>query len=129
MHSMSTGVRSRVSMRRVLQRGRGRAPGGPGTERIARSPGAVGDGAARGCVGWAAVTAPAEFARDYAAGADPDDVAAIGADDVDGAARAHWDLAEHRDGHEVVVWIGNPSRGRDGWDSPHTVVLVVSDDA
>jgi glutamate dehydrogenase len=74
------------------------------------------------------VTAPVEFVRDYTAGADPDDLAAIGADNVEGAARAHWDLAEQRAGDETAVWIGNPSRGRDGWSSPHTVVLVVTED-
>jgi glutamate dehydrogenase len=74
------------------------------------------------------VTAPVEFVRDYTAGADPDDLAAIGADNVDGAARAHWDLAEQRADDETAVWVGNPSQGRDGWSSPHTVVLVVTDD-
>ena len=39
-----------------------------------------------------------------------------------------WNLAQDRAPGEVKVHVYNPEPERDGWESPHTVIEVVSDD-
>ena len=81
------------------------------------------------CVGWAAVTDVDGFVHQFVAGADADDVAALGVDNLEAAARSLMRLGEHRHPGATVVRVANPSRARDGWESPHTVVEIVTDDA
>jgi len=49
-------------------------------------------------------------------------------DDIAGAALAHWRLADERDGSAPVHRVSDPVFERDGWQSPHTVLQVVSRD-
>src|SRR5204863_5413321 len=70
----------------------------------------------------------ADFIRRYYAEVALDDLVTRKVEDLAGAARAHWRLAAHRAPGEVIVRVGNPAAGADGWQSPHTVVEVVSDD-
>ncbi len=48
--------------------------------------------------------------------------------DLYGAAVAHWNLAQHREPGEAKVHVYNPEFEHNGWQSPHTVVEIVSDD-
>src|SRR5215213_6599969 len=66
--------------------------------------------------------------RLYFESADPDDLAALSAADRAVAARAHVELARGRRPGADLVRVVNPTRARDGWESPHTVVLIVTDD-
>jgi glutamate dehydrogenase len=68
------------------------------------------------------------FTRQYYHWVPPDDLADRNADDLYGAALAHWRLALDRAPGEAKVRVYNPDPERDGWSSPHTVVEVVSDD-
>ena len=66
--------------------------------------------------------------RAYFASADPADLSVLTDADRAGAARAHLELAAHRTPGTDVVRVVNPSRDTDGWESPHTVVEIVTDD-
>ncbi|WP_207631208.1 MULTISPECIES: NAD-glutamate dehydrogenase [unclassified Actinopolyspora] len=48
--------------------------------------------------------------------------------DLAGALRAHYELAAHRAPGRPVVRIFNPDRSTDGWQSPGSVVQLVTDD-
>ncbi|HEV3055325.1 MAG TPA: NAD-glutamate dehydrogenase, partial [Solirubrobacteraceae bacterium] len=48
--------------------------------------------------------------------------------DLYGAAVAHWNLLAHRAPGENKIRVYNPSYERNGWDSAHTVVELVTDD-
>ncbi len=48
--------------------------------------------------------------------------------DLYGAAVAHWNLAQHRKPGQAKVHVYNPEFEHHGWQSPHTVVEIVSDD-
>src|SRR5690348_1476192 len=48
--------------------------------------------------------------------------------DLYGAAVAHWNLAQQRKPGEVKLHVYNPEFEHHGWQSPHTVVEIVSDD-
>ena len=67
--------------------------------------------------------------RDYLDAAEPHDLATLSADDVAGAVIAILRLGRDRPPGGRVVAVANPSAARDGWDSPHTAVDVVTDDA
>ena len=64
----------------------------------------------------------------YFESADPDDLATLSETDREGAARAHHELARARHPGTDVVQVVNPTRATDGWQSPHTVILIVTDD-
>ncbi len=66
--------------------------------------------------------------RLYFESADPDDLVMLSEADREGAARAHHALARARRPGTDVVRVVNPTHATDGWQSPHTVVLVVTDD-
>src|SRR5690349_20093529 len=68
------------------------------------------------------------FTRQYYHWVPPDDLADRYADDLYGAALAHWHLALDRVPGRAKVRVYNPEADEDGWTSPHTVVEVVSDD-
>src|SRR2546421_2184467 len=48
--------------------------------------------------------------------------------DLYGAAVAHWNRAQRRKPGEAKVHVYNPEFEHHGWQSPHTVVEIVSDD-
>jgi len=58
----------------------------------------------------------------------PSDVAARSPADLCGAALALWRFAAHRKDGGAKVRVYNPTAGRDGWASPHTIVELVNDD-
>ncbi|HWF53315.1 MAG TPA: NAD-glutamate dehydrogenase [Solirubrobacteraceae bacterium] len=69
-----------------------------------------------------------EFVRQYYRWVPAEDLAERSALDLYGAAVAHWNLLQHRVGSEPKVHVYNPVFDRNGWQSPHTVVEVITDD-
>ncbi len=68
------------------------------------------------------------FVRQYYQWVPAEDLAGRGPLDLYGAAVAHWNLAQQRAPGEAKVRVYNPDLEQHGWQSPHTVVEVVSDD-
>ncbi|MFI5052938.1 MAG: NAD-glutamate dehydrogenase, partial [Acidimicrobiia bacterium] len=66
--------------------------------------------------------------RSYLDAAEAHDLAVFTAEDVAGVLVAHLRGIGKRAPGEMSVRVGNPSRAIDGWQSPHTVVEVVTDD-
>ncbi|MEX1007888.1 MAG: NAD-glutamate dehydrogenase [Acidimicrobiia bacterium] len=64
----------------------------------------------------------------YFASADPADLTFLTEADRAAAARSHLDLAAHRAPGAEVVRVVNATRATEGWQSPHTVVEIVTDD-
>jgi glutamate dehydrogenase len=58
----------------------------------------------------------------------PENVAAMPADTLAGAAYAIWRFAHQRKPNRPAIRVYDPSAAADGWSSPHTVVEVVNDD-
>jgi glutamate dehydrogenase len=69
-----------------------------------------------------------EFVRQYYHWVPATDLADRRAMDLCGAVVAHWRTARTRGPGEAKVHVYNPKGERDGWDSPYTVLEVVSDD-
>jgi glutamate dehydrogenase len=69
-----------------------------------------------------------EFVRQYYHWVPAKDLADRGQADLCGAVVAHWRTARSRARGEAKVNVYNPERERDGWESPYTVVDVISDD-
>jgi glutamate dehydrogenase len=69
-----------------------------------------------------------EFVRQYYHWVPAKDLADRRAKDLCGAVVAHWRTARARGPGEARVNVYNPEGDRDGWDSPYTVLEVVSDD-
>src|SRR5438105_6700373 len=73
--------------------------------------------------------APCEsFVRQYYHWVPPEDLADRSSGDLYGAAIAHWKLARERSPKQAMVRVYNPDPDQDGWESPHTVVEIVSAD-
>ena len=72
-------------------------------------------------------TRPLTLVVPFAAGG-PSDVAGRTPDDLCGAAHALWRFAARRPKNTAKVRVYNPTEGRDGWASPHTIVEIVNDD-
>src|SRR5438105_6689535 len=68
------------------------------------------------------------FVRQYYHWVPAEDLADRSPLDLYGAAVAHWNLAQVRAEGEAKVHVYNPEFEAHGWQSPHTVVEVVSDD-
>jgi glutamate dehydrogenase len=68
------------------------------------------------------------FVRQYYHWVPAEDLAGRSPLDLYGAAVAHWNLAHVRARGEVKVHVYNPEFEHHGWQSPHTVVEIVSDD-
>src|SRR5581483_7903775 len=68
------------------------------------------------------------FVRQYYHWVPAEDLAGRSPLDLYGAAVAHWNLAQERKPGEGKVHVYNPEFEHHGWQSPHTVVEVVSDD-
>jgi glutamate dehydrogenase len=58
----------------------------------------------------------------------PSDLAARSPEDLCGAGLALWRFAARRRSGSAKVRVYNPTLGRDGWSSPHTIVEIVNDD-
>ncbi|MDP9286269.1 MAG: NAD-glutamate dehydrogenase [Actinomycetota bacterium] len=65
------------------------------------------------------------FVRRYFAGAALEDLSEL---DLYGAALSHWQLLQRRKAGETKVRIYTPAIEEHGWDSPHSVVEIVTDD-
>ncbi len=73
--------------------------------------------------------APCEsFVRQYYHWVPAEDLADRNPLDLYGAAVAHWNLAQHREPGESKVRVYNPDFEQHGWQSPHTVIEIVTDD-
>ncbi len=70
----------------------------------------------------------ASFVGQYYHHVAADDLLGRTPDDVYGAAASHLQLAERRTPGTALVRVIHPSADADGWQSPHTVVEVVTDD-
>jgi glutamate dehydrogenase len=68
------------------------------------------------------------FIRQYYRFVAPEDLLDREPLDVYGAALSHLELAERRTPGTALVRVVSPTSERDGWQSPHTVVEVVTDD-
>src|SRR2546421_9607038 len=68
------------------------------------------------------------FTRQYYQWVPAEDLAGRSPLDLYGAAVAHWNLAQQRAPGEAKVHVYNPQFEHHGWQSPHTVVEIVSDD-
>ncbi len=73
--------------------------------------------------------APCEaFVRQYYHWVPAEDLAGRSPLDLYGAAVAHWNLIQQRGPGEAKVHVYNPEFEHHGWQSPHTVVEIVTDD-
>ncbi len=73
--------------------------------------------------------APCEsFIRQFYHWVPPEDLADRTPGDLYGAAISQWNLAQERAPGGVKVRVYNPEPERDGWQSPHTVIEIISDD-
>src|ERR1700760_365574 len=68
------------------------------------------------------------FVRQYYQWVPPEDLADRNPLDLYGAAVAHWNLAQQRAPGEAKVRVYNPDFEQHGWQSPHTLIEIVSDD-
>ncbi|MBV9415855.1 MAG: NAD-glutamate dehydrogenase, partial [Solirubrobacterales bacterium] len=68
------------------------------------------------------------FTRQYYQWVPAEDLADRNPLDLYGAAVAHWNLAQQRAPGEAKVRVYNPEFEQHGWQSPHTVIEIVSDD-
>ncbi|HET9721318.1 MAG TPA: NAD-glutamate dehydrogenase [Solirubrobacteraceae bacterium] len=68
------------------------------------------------------------FVRQYYHWVPPVDLAGRSSLDLYGAAVSHWNLTAQRHRGEVKLHVYNPEFERHGWQSPHTVIEVVTDD-
>ncbi len=68
------------------------------------------------------------FVRQYYQWVPAEDLADRNPLDLYGAAVAHWNLAQQRAPGEAKVRVYNPEFEQNGWQSPHTVIEIVSDD-
>ena len=68
------------------------------------------------------------FVRQYYRWVPSEDLADRSRLDLYGAAVAHWNLAQHRPPGTAKVRLYNPDFEQDGWESPHTVLEVVTED-
>jgi glutamate dehydrogenase len=57
-----------------------------------------------------------------------DDVVLSNADQLARAALAHWRLGAHRSPATPIVSVRTPTAASEGWDAPHSVVDIVTDD-
>ncbi len=70
----------------------------------------------------------AEFVRQYYRWVPAEDLVDRAPLDLYGAAVALWNLAQHRRPGEVKLHICNPEFELNGWQSPHTVIELITDD-
>jgi glutamate dehydrogenase len=69
-----------------------------------------------------------DFARLYLARVDPEELAGRATEDLYGAVVNHWHLAAVRPAGQLALAVYNPDVEQNGWQSPHSVIDVVTDD-
>jgi glutamate dehydrogenase len=69
-----------------------------------------------------------DFAGLYLARVDPEELAGRATDDLYGAVVNHWHLADLRPAGQPALAVYNPDVEQNGWQSPHSVVDVVTED-
>ncbi|MGI8864116.1 MAG: NAD-glutamate dehydrogenase [Solirubrobacteraceae bacterium] len=74
------------------------------------------------------ISACEAFVRQYYRWVPAEDLANRSPEDLFGAALAHWRLLARRAPEEMKVRVYNPELEQHGWQSPHTVVEIVTDD-
>ncbi len=70
----------------------------------------------------------AVFASEYYRMIAPDDLIERSPLDLYGVVMAHWNLAQHRAPQECKVRVYTPQVEAHGWQSPHTVIELITDD-
>src|SRR5438270_2236513 len=70
----------------------------------------------------------AAFAREYYRWVAPEDLSGRSPLDLYGAVMAHWNLIQHRTPQECKVHVYTPQVEGYGWQSPHTVIEIITDD-
>ncbi len=68
------------------------------------------------------------LARQYYAQVDPEDLAERSSEDLYGAALSHLAFARKREPGKLRIRAINPAIDEHGWQSPHTVVEIITDD-
>ena len=68
------------------------------------------------------------FVRQYYHWVPAEDLAGRSSIDLYGAAVSHWNLTQLRMPGEIKLRVFNPEFEQHGWQSPHTVVQIVTDD-
>src|SRR5690242_19056670 len=126
MHSMVSGVRSTTSTGAALGRGRREsAAGGPSACRARAREWRT----TLPAVPRVSDVQPDDLVADYLAAREPHDRDVLTPADAAGAVAALLALGRNRTPGTRIVRVHNPTRAVDGWESPHTVVEVVGDDA
>jgi glutamate dehydrogenase len=70
----------------------------------------------------------AEFVRQYYHWVPAQDLRERSVSDLAGAVLGQWETLSRRQPGEFKVRVFNPDQGRDGWESPYTVIEIVCDD-
>ncbi|MEO0411574.1 MAG: hypothetical protein AAF221_07030 [Pseudomonadota bacterium] len=70
----------------------------------------------------------AEFIRQYYGGVSSEDLRQRRSADLAGAALSHLTLSRSRRKNQIKVKVYNPTVGKDGWTSQHSVMQIVTDD-
>ena len=68
------------------------------------------------------------FVRRFYAGVALDEVTGLSSEDLTLAALSLWRLGARREHGTILLRVHNPTRERDGWQSPNTVIEIVNDD-
>ncbi len=68
------------------------------------------------------------FARQFYAHSAPEDMLGVALEDLYGGLLSQWHLIGHRQADKALIRIYNPVYEEHGWQSPHTVIEVVTDD-
>lgn len=69
-----------------------------------------------------------KFIRLYYAHVALEDIKERSISDLYGAVMSHWELMLYRKPNEVKIRVFNPQLDRDGWQSTHTIIQVVTQD-
>lgn len=69
-----------------------------------------------------------QFVRLYYSQAHLDDFEDQSPDNLYGMAKSHWKLIHHRHQKELKIRVFNPDKKRDGWESQHTIIQVITED-
>ncbi len=69
-----------------------------------------------------------QFLPLYLSGLPATDLAGTNAEDLNGLSLAHWRLAQFRLPAKTNIQVSNPVIEHDGWQSPHTIVQIVTED-
>ena len=68
------------------------------------------------------------FVREYFRGVPYEDLKKREIADLEGSVLAHWNLGLQREAEQPLIRVYNPDVEQHGWQSPHTILEVVTDD-